>query len=307
MAGTNTSRLSLYKPDPADDINVDTDINANLNAIDLNIGYRVCTSSTRPSSPFVGQTIYETDTGDTYYRNNSTTWVKIFTASTTLLLDNTNNASLSSTGHALQIGPTSGINLIADNDSLVARNNGAASTLSLNVTGGNITIGSSASAVTIAGSLSVGGVGFPFMRAKASDETVTSSTTVQGDNELTMSLAGSSTYFVEFNLMFSALAAGDIKTQWAVPSGASGTRTCIGPGSTATVRDNISGRFGSHSFSTDVAYGCESASLFSGAYEYAVVTTTTAGTLTLNWAQASSSATASTMRAGSTMRVTKLS
>lgn len=51
------------------------------------------------------------------------------------------DATLSSTGHAYQIGPTSGGNLAIDADSLQARNNGAGSTIHLNYYGGAVAIG----------------------------------------------------------------------------------------------------------------------------------------------------------------------
>lgn len=62
-------------------------------------------------------------------------------------LTSTSDASLTSTGHALQIGPTDGANLVADNTEILARNNGAASAMSLNATGGNVTLGASTSTV----------------------------------------------------------------------------------------------------------------------------------------------------------------
>lgn len=48
---------------------------------------------------------------------------------------------LASTAHGLQIGPSAGVNLAADMDEIQARNNGAASTLSLNPHGGTIQLG----------------------------------------------------------------------------------------------------------------------------------------------------------------------
>lgn len=63
--GTTTSKLGLFKPDPdpvtGDDVDVD-DINDNSDKIDAAAGLTICTSSTRPSSPWDGQPIYETDT-----------------------------------------------------------------------------------------------------------------------------------------------------------------------------------------------------------------------------------------------------
>lgn len=53
----------------------------------------------------------------------------------------TSDASLVSTEHGLQIGYTSGENIIADANEIMARNNGAASTLHLNAEGGAVTIG----------------------------------------------------------------------------------------------------------------------------------------------------------------------
>lgn len=75
----------------------------------------------------------------------------------TLRAISTEQASLSSTLHPLQIGVTSGQNLAIDNNEIISRNNGAASSISINPTGGNVTIGSSSSAISIPGTLSVAG------------------------------------------------------------------------------------------------------------------------------------------------------
>lgn len=68
---TQTPRLKLTKPatsEPAD-INV---LNGNFDKIDAAPGVTICTSTTRPSSPFVGQLIYETDSNLFYsYRSDS--------------------------------------------------------------------------------------------------------------------------------------------------------------------------------------------------------------------------------------------
>jgi len=68
-------------------------------------------------------------------------------------LTSTVDASLSSTGQALQIGPTNGTNLIIDNNEMMARNNGAESPLYLNQDGGDLGIGNSNSLVSIPGTL----------------------------------------------------------------------------------------------------------------------------------------------------------
>ncbi len=64
MASTSTPRYALVKPTPgtAESVNSGTDLWANMDKIDLNLGSRVCTSSTRPASPIAGMMIFETDT-----------------------------------------------------------------------------------------------------------------------------------------------------------------------------------------------------------------------------------------------------
>jgi len=62
-------------------------------------------------------------------------------------LTSTVAASLSSTGHAFQIGDTDAANLVADINDIQARNNGAANALSINALGGNITVGATTSTI----------------------------------------------------------------------------------------------------------------------------------------------------------------
>lgn len=58
---TFTTRFGLRKPAGTDLVTVTTDINASMDKLDALIDTS-CTSSTRPSTPFVGQRIWETDT-----------------------------------------------------------------------------------------------------------------------------------------------------------------------------------------------------------------------------------------------------
>ena len=80
-------------------------------------------------------------------------------SSNKIRISGTDDASLTSTTHPFQIGPTSGANLIIDNNEIMARNNGGTATLSLNSDGGALAIGSSSSTTSISGSLLV--EGFP--------------------------------------------------------------------------------------------------------------------------------------------------
>src|SRR5678815_2547191 len=60
---TSTTRLGLVKADPPEFVDVVAHINNAFDKVDAAISSTVCTSSTRPGSPYVGQLIFETDTG----------------------------------------------------------------------------------------------------------------------------------------------------------------------------------------------------------------------------------------------------
>jgi hypothetical protein len=61
-----------------------------------------------------------------------------------IALTDTTDASLSSTGNAIQIGSTSGVNLVFDNNEIQVRNNGVASSLFINNDGGSVGINTTA-------------------------------------------------------------------------------------------------------------------------------------------------------------------
>lgn len=67
---TTTTKLGLRKPDPnpttGDNVNVVTDVNDSMDKLDAAMGFTICTSGTRPGSPFEGQAIWETDTDRMY-------------------------------------------------------------------------------------------------------------------------------------------------------------------------------------------------------------------------------------------------
>ena len=73
--------------------------------------------------------------------------------SPTLRLTSIGDASVSSTDHALQIGPTSSANIIMDANEIMARSNGSTAVLHLNPDGGGITINNN----TTAGTVTIGG------------------------------------------------------------------------------------------------------------------------------------------------------
>ena len=71
---TFTTRLGLRKPADIDLVSQLTDLNANFDKIDTNIGAVLCTSTTRPTggSLFTGLSIFETDTKKSYVYDGAT-------------------------------------------------------------------------------------------------------------------------------------------------------------------------------------------------------------------------------------------
>lgn len=84
MPDAPTTRLGLYKSlsDGSEDVSYTQDIGQNLDKLDAAVGFQVVTSSTRPSSPYSGKGIAESDTAYRSYFSNGTapasaSWVEI--------------------------------------------------------------------------------------------------------------------------------------------------------------------------------------------------------------------------------------
>lgn len=156
MPDPSTTRLALYKSksDGSELVNYSQDIGQNLDKIDTAVGYQSCTSSTRPSSPYSGKPIFETDTSyRTYFSNGtspaSASWVEIPNASATF----NNNLKLAS-GKQINVGAsTSNANLAilnsnATDDVLSSRLTGDAQSRFLIDADGTLNWGAGASAAT---------------------------------------------------------------------------------------------------------------------------------------------------------------
>lgn len=60
---TTTTRMGLRKPGTSDTVNVTTDLDNNFDLLDAGASTTQATTTTRPSTPFQGQAVFETDTG----------------------------------------------------------------------------------------------------------------------------------------------------------------------------------------------------------------------------------------------------
>lgn len=138
------------------------------------------------------------------------------------------------------------------------------------------------------------------MIVKQATESVTSSTTLQDDDELVVPVVANATYSITFYIAAVGATAGDINTEYSVPSGTTGFKWCIGPAVSATDRENTSMVSAVHGFTTDRSYGVVSTTLGVAIVEsLQVVTGSTAGNVVFRWAQNASSATATSVLAGS--------
>ncbi|MGW1892151.1 hypothetical protein ACWCP6_18105 [Streptomyces sp. NPDC002004] len=149
------------------------------------------------------------------------------------------------------------------------------------------------------------------LEAYKTNDTTTTSATMATDPDLQVTLAANSVYRVEIYMHYAALDAARFKTQWLVPASASGVRSCIGPDQGVILSSTSAGgtgRWGVHAYSTTATYGTrDHATNQCVAIEESVITTTTGGTLALQWCQATANATATKLAAGSYIRAKLLS
>lgn len=342
--GTTTTRISLYKPldDGSEFVNVATDLNQNWDKVDAAAGFQVVTSSTRPSSPYSGKGIAESDTSyRTYFSNGtapaSASWVQIPNSSSTFNADldltsgkQLNIGSSSSTASLAVVSAATSTDFIssrvtgdtqsrylvdADGSTNWGPGGGSATDTTLARTGtsamtltGALTVSSN---LAVSGNLSVTGIGFRSFVRKTSDESVTSSTTLQDDNQLTLAVSANCTYAFRVWIMATDAtdANGDIKFAFTFPTGAVCHFSGKGPHSLLA-----SGAFGDGEYiarntatsgSTVATYGLTT-SVIGIELTGLLIVSGTAGNLQLQWAQNSSDANATTVQSGSFMTLERV-
>jgi len=131
----STTRLALYKSksDGSELVSYTQDIGQNLDKLDAAAGFQIVTSTTRPSAPYSGKPIAESDTSyRTYFSNGtapaSASWVEIPNSSGTF----GSNLKLASSAQ-LTIGAD--VNLFRDSANVLRTNDSF-------IVDGNLTIGS---------------------------------------------------------------------------------------------------------------------------------------------------------------------
>jgi hypothetical protein len=141
----------------------------------------------------------------------------------------------------------------------------------------------------------------PVFIRKSAPESVTSSTTLQDDNDFSVTLS-EGTYLVWMWAHTSGAAAGDFKVAWANTGTMTITRSTNGPTSGTTDRSDTNVSLYGTAYTTAITYGLDGSGTSVVREELMVIVTAT-GDLTMQWAQGSSSGTATTMSSASRMLV----
>jgi hypothetical protein len=141
---------------------------------------------------------------------------------------------------------------------------------------------------------------------KTADETVTSSITVQDDDQLVVSVAANGIYLMDAFLLYDGDTAGDLRVTFTGPTGALMDWTVNGASASQTGGTG-SIKLARQPLGVEDTVGASGAGVKAVALPRGLLTVgSTAGSLTLRWAQATSSATATTLFANSWLRVTKI-
>jgi hypothetical protein len=148
----------------------------------------------------------------------------------------------------------------------------------------------------------------PLFARKTATESVTSSNTLQDDDELFVDVEADSVYVVEGVLQYDAGTGGDLKFSFTAPSGATlDWAATVAPTAATTATAPGTMNFNGSDLSTTYgAGGIGAGSRLSATFTGLLITDATAGTLQLQWAQFASNGTATRVFAGSFLHLRKV-
>lgn len=345
MPDPSTTRLALYKSksDGSEDVSYTLDLGQNWDKVDAAAGFQVVTSSTRPSAPYSGKPIFESDTSYRSYFSNGTSpasgsWVEIPNSSATF----NNNLKLAS-GKQVNVGASGSTATFtallptATGDWIVGSRVTVDSVSRFTIRGdGRLDWGSGSATqetnlyrsaanvlktddslivdidLTVNGNLSVAGIGQTRYIAKTADETVTSSATLQNDDHLVLSVVANAVYTFALDLYMieGTDFVGDFKMSFTCPAGATFDMHGAGAHTTDLTTGTSSngewiGKLATASAGATLAFGVGTGLTAARVYGRLVMSST-AGNFQLQWAQNASDASGTTLKAGSQMTMTRV-
>lgn len=149
--------------------------------------------------------------------------------------------------------------------------------------------------------------GLGLIVVKTIDESLASNTTLQDDDVLTLPVAANTHYILDAHILYTAASGasiGGLKMTFTVPAGTTGRWTSFGANvatSPPTDHDVVAEAFGSTR-----SLGGNGATFMSCSPRGNLLTSGTAGSILLRWAQHASNVTATVVRAGSWIRLQKI-
>ncbi len=134
---------------------------------------------------------------------------------------------------------------------------------------------------------------------KPSNESVSSSTTLQNDDHLLLPVSSNTMYFIQGMFVISGAEAADMLFQWSVPSGAvfNWASDTLGSGASGSATGQVSRS--AQGNTNQPAFGLIASTITVVPIKGFLVVGSTGGVLRARWCQNASSATATIMRAGS--------
>jgi hypothetical protein len=147
---------------------------------------------------------------------------------------------------------------------------------------------------------------------KSSTSTPRTAAALVADPDLTFPVVANALYDVELTVRFGALQAAGIQTTWTVPSGASGDRLCMGPGTanaTQTLANTTEMKWITYPPALAVAYTDPRNVIADQTWfrEHSLLAIgSTAGSVTLNWGQATANATGTVVYLSSAFRYRRI-
>lgn len=140
----------------------------------------------------------------------------------------------------------------------------------------------------------------PITARKTANETIISNSTLQNDDELFVAVEASCVYHMELRLSYTSALAPDLKLGWTYPTGTTIRWSGVDSDTAGALR--ITGNL----TETSVPAICGSGGDLCADYTGVVITGVTAGTLTLQWAQNTLTASNSTVYAGSFLTIKRV-
>lgn len=145
---------------------------------------------------------------------------------------------------------------------------------------------------------------------KSVDESVVSSTTMQDDDQLVLNVNANTKYWVEGFVMYSALAAADVKTSYSGPSGAvfdwcPDSNTSAATATVGPVSRSLQGLGAAPSHGA-LENPAGTPQPLVALHKGVLTVGATAGQLRLRWAQLTTSTTAAKVLAGSCLMITRI-